>query len=109
MAMIRRSTSTTTGFWIGMAVVVVMCAVLVKQVEGFSDLIPCDLVKGGVNDPPCYWRKGGNRKMAAPVKRLTVTGRAQVSVEPEDDQPAEAPADFNPDEEIDNHMVIVGH
>lgn len=117
--MIIRRRSNATGFWAGMAVVVVMCAVWVKQVEGFSDM-SSSCIKGGVNDPSClFWGKGGkggNRKLVR-KQLISVKGTTQVGVEPElpdDDQPAaQAPADSNPDVEIDknmgNNMVIVGH
>ncbi|PRQ52637.1 hypothetical protein RchiOBHm_Chr2g0157651 [Rosa chinensis] len=75
--MIRRSTS--AGFWMCLAVIVIMCAVWVKEVEGYSDLSPCGLsTKGGVNDPTCFWGKGG-RKI---VKKLEVSSAGRNKVEP---------------------------
>lgn len=107
MTMIRRSTA--TGFWVGTAVVIILCAVWVEEVEGWTDLGPCGRsTRGGMNDPTCFWGKAGkgSRKI---VKKLAVFGRTEVSVDPEVDEKPDGPADELDDENINNNVVIVGH
>ena len=88
ITMIRRSI--TSVFWVGTAVIGIMCAVWIKEVDGWTDLGPCGLsTRGGINDPRCMWPGHKNRKIVKKVA-VSLTGRNEVVPhEPEEDEEEE--------------------